>query len=290
MRGGIIRPIVMDETKKKPQATKQPVPDEKWVELLGTAPGSTPTGVTTYVGLLRQNPEDPNSYQLYQTLDMGACLHIQKDDVVHIEELPPDRSPFGSLGGARIFVRKGGKIKSVRTFTGTFEAGADDFDLDIRLGARKPLASSGTLECAPTIPETGCGDACDNLPPFSDPDVGPCHTVPKLVCGATAGANCTIQTCAGCPPTGQATCQCTPPTHTNCNNTCIITNCGTCETCATNCGTCQTCATNCGTCQTCHTNCGTCQAHTCATRCGQPTCVACTHVVTRCPGQNCQIP
>ncbi len=280
----------MDDSDKKAPSTN--APNESWVERLGAGTSKTPPGVTSYVGLLRQSPGDPTLYELYRTLDMSSCLHIGKTDVVHIDELAADKSPFGSLGGSRVFVRRGAKIVSVKTKTSTFEAGSGDFDLDIRLGRKVPSASSGTLECAPTIPDTGCGDACENQPPFSDPDVGPCHTL-NTMCGCTN--QCTLETC-GCPPTGQPTCQCNQPTRTNCPQTCIITNCGTCETCATNCGTCQTCATNCGTCQTCatncgtcHTDCGTCQAHTCATKCGQETCVACTHVVTRCPGR-CQVP
>jgi hypothetical protein len=282
----------MEDPKKKTPPASKSAPNEKWLERLGVSSGEAPGGIAVYVGLLRQNPADDSQYQLYQTLDMRSCLHIGKADVVHIEELAADKSPFGSLGGARVFVRAGSKIQSVRTSTNTFEAGADDFDLDIRLGPLSPRATSSTAACGnPSVPETQCGDACNTLPPFSDPDVGPCHTVPQTICGCTA--KCTIDTC-GCPPTGQPTCQCNPPTaRTNCAQTCILTNCGTCQTCntcATNCGTCQTChtcATNCGTC---NTHCGTCAANTCATKCGQPTCIACTHVHTRCPGQTCQIP
>src|SRR6516225_6971819 len=117
----------MDESKKK--LPPKDAPDERWVERLGAERGKTPPGVTTYVGLLRQSPDDPKSYQLYRTLDMSSCLHIEKADVVHIEELAPDKSPFGSLGGARVFVRRGAKVVSVRTATSTFEAGEDEFDL-----------------------------------------------------------------------------------------------------------------------------------------------------------------
>ena len=194
----------MDESKKKTPPTN--APDEAWVERLGAKTSKTPPGVISYVGLLRQSPDDPTSYELYRTLDMASCLHIPKADVLHIEELTADKSPFGSLGGARVFVRRGAKIVSVRTAKKTFEAGTDDFDLDVRLGRKGRFATSGTLECTPTIPDTGCGDACENQPPFSDPDVGPCHTL-QTACGCTA--QCTIETC-GCPPTGQPTCQCHP--------------------------------------------------------------------------------
>ena len=146
----------------------------------------SPQGVTSYVGLLRQSPNDDDAYELYLGLDMRSHLRIQKADVVHWENLSPEKSPFGSLGGCRVLVRKGARITSVRTATSTFESGAsDDFDLDIRLGAR---ASAGTGGGNQTIPETGCGTDCDTIPPFSDPDAG-CKTVPATFCGCTAAVH-----------------------------------------------------------------------------------------------------
>jgi hypothetical protein len=260
----------MDESKKGDRSNK-PTPNEKWVERLGGQGAETPTGVRTYVGLIRQSPSDPNVYHLYLTLDMGSSLHIQKQDVVHLEDLPPDQSPFGSLGGSRVYVRVGAKIKSVRTATSTFEAGAaDEFDLDIRLGPRATGGGGGPQ----TIPDTGCGQQCETIPPFTDPDVGPCKTSPVTFCGCTQ--QCTLDTCV-CPPTaGGKTC------GVNCQITrafTCVTNCGTCKTCQTQCGTCRT---NCGTCQT---QCGTC--HTCQTKCGGETCVACTHIFTQCNQHTC---
>jgi hypothetical protein len=275
----------MDEEKKKGDPQK-PSHDEKWVEKLSAAKGGTPAGVTTYVGLLRESPADNTAYHLYLTLDMGSYLQIQKDDVLHLENLPPDKSPFGSLGGARVYVRLGATVKSIRTSTNTFSAGAaDEFDLDIRLGGRRTATGGGGGP--QTIPDTGCGPDCGNIPPFTDPDSATCNT-----CAFTCvGCPDTINTCP-CPPTGGGfTCFpiCRPITR---SFTCV-TNCGTCNTCATNCGTCntcQTCRTNCGTCQT---QCGTCQ--TCQTRCGQETCIACTHIFTECnqhtcgPGRGCGV-
>jgi hypothetical protein len=274
----------MDE-KKKGDSDK-PAPDEKWVERLRSTGGGTPTGVTTYVGLLRQSPADSNAYHLYLTLDMGSYLQIQKDDVLHLENLTPDKSPFGSLGGSRVYVRLGAQVKSVRTSTSSFSAGApDEFDLDIRLGGR-PQRATGGGGGPQTIPDTGCGPDCDTIQPFTDPDSATCNT-----CAFTCqGCPNTIDTCP-CITQGGATCApiCQPITR---GFTCL-TNCGTCNTCQTNCGTCntcQTCRTNCGTCQT---QCGTC--HTCRTRCGQETCRACTHIFTECnqhtcgPGRGCGV-
>ena len=134
----------MDDAGKKGERNKQLSGYEKWVEKLAPKPGQTPTGVSTFVGLLRQSPSDPDAYELFQTLDMGSSLQIRKEDVVHLEDLASDKSPFGALGGSRVYVRVGATITSLRTSTSTFTAGAsapDDFDLDIRLGARPALRS-----------------------------------------------------------------------------------------------------------------------------------------------------
>jgi len=267
----------MDDSKKKGAGKSSP--DESWVDKLD-ARGASPQGVTSYVGLLRQSPSDDDTYELYLGLDMRSHLRIQKADVVHWENLSPEKSPFGSLGGCRVLVRKGARITSVRTATSTFESGAaDDFDLDIRLGARASVGTGGGNQ---TIPDTGCGAECETIPPFSDPDAG-CNTVPATFCGCTG--QCTIDTCPCIPTQAGKTCgancqftksfTCTCPTQFF--GTCQ-TNCGTCNT---NCGTC---ATQCGTCAT---HCGTCRVNTCNTKCGQETCVACTHIFTQCNQHGC---
>ncbi|MEP6600706.1 MAG: hypothetical protein ABJB49_02715 [Nitrospirota bacterium] len=265
----------MDEGKKKGNRAGKPAPNQTWVERLGVQGAETPTGVTSYVGLLRKSPNDESVYELYLGLDMGSCLHIQKADVVHWEDLPQDRSPFGSLGGCRVYVRDGAKVKSVRTATTTFESRpspADEFDLDVRLGSRAAFASTGGNQ---TIPDTGCGNACATLPPFTEG----CLTNPPNFCGGNLTLQCTIDLCF--PTAGGKTC----------GVNCQITRAFTCNTCPTNCGTCATncgtCATNCGTCAT---HCGTCRVNTCNTKCGQETCIACTHIFTQCNQHGCHSP
>ncbi|MGH7459976.1 MAG: hypothetical protein ACREMA_02970 [Longimicrobiales bacterium] len=255
----------MDDSGKKRDRGDNSVPDETWVQRLGGA------GVITYVGLLRQNPSDDDLYDLYLNLDMRSCLQIRKEDVVHWENLPPEKSPLGSLGGARLYVRLGATIRSVRTATNSFEAGAgDEFDLDIRLGAaRRARAASDDL----TIPDTGCGPACATIPPFTFPEG----------CGEVATLQCPTFDPLGCIPTqkGFSVCICGPFTQGICGVTRGFT-------CATNCGTCQTNCGTCQTCQTCRTNCGTC--NTCNTRCGQETCGPCnTHLFTECNQNTCNI-
>jgi hypothetical protein len=264
----------MPDGRKKSDAGK---PDETWVDRLG-GKGSKLTGVTSYVGLLRESPDDASAYELYLGLDMRSYLQIKKEDVAHWEDLPKEKSPFGSLGGCRVYVRHGATIRSVRTTSRTFETGAaDEFDLDIRLGPRAALAAPGDNQ---TIPDTGCGAACETIPPFTDPDAGGCQVIT-----AFNTCNCTVF---------NGTCPCIPTEQgKTCGVNCQITRsftctCNTCQTCQTNCGTC---ATNCGTCATqcgtCNTNCGTCRVNTCNTKCGQETCGPCTHIFTQCNQHGC---
>jgi hypothetical protein len=264
----------MPDNKKKSEGVGKS-PDSSWVDHLGGQGATAPTGVTPYVGLLRESPDDESMYQLYLGLDMRSCLYIQKADVAHWEDLPKEKSPFGSLGGSRVYVKDGAKIKSVRTTATTFESGAvDEFDLDIRLGSRSGFAAAGNQ----TIPETGCGAACETIPPFTDPDV--CQVATGF---ATCDRACTINDTCVCPPTrGGKTC------GVNCQITRAFTcTCHTLQTCNTNCGTCQTCATCATQCGTCATHCGTCRVNTCNTKCGQETCVACTHIFTQCNQHGC---
>ncbi len=254
-----------DNRKKGDSGGKSP--DESWVDRLAGRGSAAPAGVTPYIGLLRQSPDDESVYQLYLGLDMRSCLYIQKADVVHWEDLPKESSPFGSLGGSRVYVRNGARIKSVRTTATMFESGAtDEFDLDIRLGSRAAATGGGQL----TIPDTGCGQQCETIPPFTDPAA--CQQLT-----AQNTCNCTLNDTCICPPTqGGKTC------GVNCQVTRAFTcTCQTCATCNTNCGTCQT------QCGTCNTQCGTCRVNTCATKCGQETCGPCTHIFTQCNQHGC---
>ena len=60
----------MDDPARKATAANSSPAHEKWVEKLAPKPGQAPTGVRTFVGLLRQSPSDPEAYELFQTLDM----------------------------------------------------------------------------------------------------------------------------------------------------------------------------------------------------------------------------
>ena len=262
---------------KKPGGS-QPQEDPIVSRLMG---GGTPTGVISYTGLLAKSAREGH-WILHLTLDMGTTVEIKQEDILHTEQLPAERSPFGSLGGTRVFVRKGATVTTTRSVSSTHPAGShrpDDFDLDIRLGARgaRPLVSKA--QCFGTEDGTTCAAECGGE---GTGDADTCLTC--VSCGGTC-----IHTCNTCRT------DCFGATCDTCKTQCGQATCVTCHTCQTKCGqatcaaTCQTCQTNCGqatcqTCQTCQTKCNQVTCHTCDTLCKQATCVtcetchACTHV------------
>jgi hypothetical protein len=256
---------------KKGGDAPQPLQEENILSRLRSGASQTPAGLTSYVGLLGRSSKE-GKWLLYLTLDMSRHVEIREEDIVHSEQLPPERSPFGTLGGTRVFVKKGAQVTSTRTVSRSYNAGEDDFDLDVQLGAAS--VPKPKLPCEGTGGDTTCAAECPG------PGTGDAQTCLTCVsCQGTCGATC--HTC-----------------RTDCGATCDTckTQCGqpTCQTCHTHCGTCQTCHTNCGTCQTCATQCGTCQTqcnqatcHTCQTQCQQHTCVTCRTECATCPGDTC---
>lgn len=223
--------------KKSPGGPQQPLQEESIVARLKSASGGELAGLTSYTGLLGRSSK-AGCWLLYPTLDMSTSLEIQESDIVHSESLAPEQSPFGGLGGTRVFVRKGAQVTSSRTVSRTSQAGAgDEFDLDVRVGqpASRRLGDQTAFCITGGFCSEGirCSDTCQTH----------CNT-----CGTTCPQFNTCQTC----PTQCGTCQTCPGQ-------------ATCQTCETNCGTCHT---NCGTCQT---FCGTCPGDTCVA-CTHATC------------------
>jgi len=268
-------------TPEKPENAgpeKRPLQEDRILARLVGGSTSGSTGITTFVGLLGRSPKE-GYWLLYLGLDMSVYVEIREDDIIHSEQLPPDKSPFGSLGGTRIYVKKDAEVITTRTVSRTHKAGAaeDEFDLDIRLGG-----SAGPVLQAPcrgTEFGTTCGADC----PGPTGDGQTCLTCRSCgdTCFRTCADTCRTQ-CDTCPGDTCAR-TCDTCRRTQCGQTCQ-----TCQTCQTQCGTCQTCQTcqtQCGTCQTCRTQCGTCQTcqtcQTCRTQCDTcpgDTCRACTHV------------
>jgi hypothetical protein len=198
------------------------------------ASGTPPVGLAGYTGLLGRGSKE-GYWLLYLNLDMSRSVEIREEDIVHTEQLPPERSPFGSLGGTRVLIKKGAQVTTTASASQTHTAQGDEFDLDIRLDAAQRQAAF------PDTFDTGCtGFRCPT------------------------GANETCLTCASCGGSCRPTCadtcwtQCDQITCFSCDNTC--------NTCRTQCdqptcqATCRTCATQCiqRTCRTCQTQCGPC--------------------------------
>jgi hypothetical protein len=192
--------------KKNPGDPKQPLQEESIVARLTGGSGETPAGVTTYTGLLGRSSRE-GYWLLYPTLDMSTSLEIQEADIVHSEPLPPEQSPFGGLGGTRVFVRKGAQVTTTRTVSRASQAGGgDEFDLDIQVGGP---ASGQTSILAPITIEPICNTE---------------------FCTRTCNTRCNQFTCNTCPTRcNQATCQLTCTCNTQCNQ-------ATCNTCQTRCG------------------------------------------------------
>ena len=254
-----------DEKKREKPLRQKPLEEDSIASRI--ANGDIPTGVAAYVGLLTRGAAE-GRWRLYLDLGMTRCIECRDEDVVYSEKLSSEQSPFGSLGGTRVYVKKGAEIVTTRTVSRTFRAGVEDeFDLDIQLGG------PGGVQVAPCF-GTSPGTTC------------------LAECGGGTGAGNTCLTCVSCGDTCFRTCDtcrtlCDQATCDTCNNTC--------NTCRTQCGqaTCQTCQTKCNqatcrTCQTCQTRCGQATCRTCQTQCGQATCETCRTQCDTCPGDTCQ--
>src|SRR5215469_6884025 len=121
--------------------------EEKIFARLQAAAGQGPTGLVSFTGLLGSSSK-AGYWRLYLGLDMSKYVEIKETDIVHTEQLPADRSPFGSLGGTQVFVKQDAQVTVTQCSSNTQDAGAasDEFDLDIRLGAgaRKVALLPGT--------------------------------------------------------------------------------------------------------------------------------------------------
>jgi hypothetical protein len=179
----------MAEKKDAGSPEKPHLQEDAIIARLVSGSSQAPVGLTSFVGLLRRSAT-PGRWLLYPSLDMNLSVEIAEEDIVHSEPLPAEKSPFGSLGGTRIFVKKGAEVTTTRTVSHTQAAGAagDEFDLDIRLGGgagRTPLATR-------TAVGVGVGGTCET-----------CRTQCATVC---PGGTC--QTC-GATQCNQATCHAT---------------------------------------------------------------------------------
>ena len=199
---------------KKSNAPGKPQ-EEPILARLKSGSSQTPTGVTSFVGLLGRSPK-PGYWLLYTSLDMSRSVEIQEADIVHSEQLASDQSPFGSLGGTRVFVKQDAQVTTTRAASQTqdaSEAAGDEFDLDIRLGSAGP-ASPREMFTRATCPRQTCKTECVQHTCVT------CNTC-NTQCGQHTCANTCANTCAGhtcggaCRNTVHTFCGCeTQPGHT----------------------------------------------------------------------------
>lgn len=210
-------------------------------------------GVICYTGLVARSSRDGH-WLIYLRLDMSLCVEVHQEDIVHTEHLSPEKSPFGSLGGSRVYVRKGSQVTITRTRSSTQLAGQpyDEFDLDVRLAT--PAQRGGQGQGPNTDVFNTCGAECGGFDPGTDNtcfactyDFFQCQGT-DYTCYQTCLPTCYL-TCQNCGPTGIYACM---KTHQTCNQAtchtcglrCTVVTCVTCHRCRFNPGT-ATCAGTC---------------------------------------------
>jgi hypothetical protein len=200
------------------------------------------------VGRLRPEPGDPairtrsldgfwgdsdrSGYaRLYLTRDLSVYAEFRFENVVVTTEIPEERAPFVGEKSTHIELPSDANVDITHS---RLAGDIDEFDLDIRLGARTRFASvgyasSGPNECTKAEDDTDfpCGHTCD---PF----------LCKTFVGPGGGQ---------CPDGGNG------GGSNDCTDTCV-----TCETCETQCAPCYS--------EYGHTACGTCYTDPGQTECG----------------------
>jgi hypothetical protein len=177
---------------------------DPYVERLRPDPSQPPEAVRILEGLLGDS--DREGYKrLYFTRELDHHAEFRTEDVVFSEPIPSDQPPFLGQRATRVGIRREATIEYTRLRT---PRPADEFDLDVRLGAPDvSLAAPGELGAEAerrrcTAWETGC-----NTQP---PPRGHC---PRMVtkdgatcrgssCGCTRGGEWTCVTCPTCDPKG----------------------------------------------------------------------------------------
>ena len=231
-------------------------PQDPLVRRLRPDPSTPPEPTKVLEGVLGDS-DRPGYRRLYFTAELDYYAEFRGEDVLAMQDIPPERDPFVGEEGTRVTLRRDAPVD----YTHASRARPmDEFDLDVRLAGL-----AGTSALAP--PDTWEAECPGDTWGCPGPGGG----------GGTGVTICKGKTCVDwCDDLTDA------PTCQTCKTKCGT--CGTCNTCQTKCGqpTCVTCATLCNqqTCQTCQTKCGqaTCQTchqatcQTCKTKCGQWTC------------------
>ena len=230
--------------------TKRPA--DPFVAARISDPTAGPPATLSLVGLLGDSDRDGRR-RLYLNTSLDYWVEFRTEDVVAVEDVGPDQTPFQGLDATRVTLVRSASVDYVHSRP----AGDDPFAVQPRSASLMRLDDAETWEAECPGPSWG---GC--------PTDFACPTNNECPSGWTV-----------CKP---RTCNCTDVTCETCANgaTCRGTCQDTCRTCATACGTCNTCANTCvGTCaNTCAATCRTCGA-TCRATCNADIC----ETLVRCP-------
>jgi hypothetical protein len=205
------------------------------VDQLRPEPSAPPSDVVILEGLAGKSDREGWA-RLYFNRTLTYYAEFRREDIVFTEAIPPEQAPMVGLKATRVGIKKDAVIEYTRT---TRAKAADEFDLDVQLGATPQLNANLSLSIGVCTQPFGCQT--------------------DQTCGCGTGATCHRVTCAD-------TCERGCETRDTCNQV-------TCNTCATNCEqTCGICPTEGRTCRTCQTQCNQATCQTCQTHC------VCTHV------------
>ena len=250
-------------------------PEDPFVRSNRAAGGGAPIVLAGLLG----DSERAGSRRLYLTTGLDYFVEFRTEDVVGVEDVPPDQPPFPGLDATRVNLIPGASVDWVRRgtpggsdpwllqaredivlprFPETWEArcpgvthhfGESDFDRCNGLAG----TTGGVFGPLPTA-ATRCGEAtCATC------RQGTCVTCGRGTCVTCEGVGCVTQP-ATCQTCGRATCE---PGRTGGVQTGDVSCAGTCD------DTCATCWETClGTCVSCRGTCDATCANTCADTCG----------------------
>lgn len=223
-------------------------PQDPHVERLRPDPAQPAQQTVVLVGFLGDS-DRPGRRRLYFTEQLDYYAEFRTDDVVSLNPVSAEESPFPGHEGTEVILKRDATIEYTHTRT---PRPVDEFDLDVRLG------SAGTAAALPFPTRATC-DTCrtDCFGRTCDTCLRTCDTCQTQCNQATCAPTCA--TCAT--RCNQATCA---PTCATCATQCNQATCVTCQTCDTQCNqptcarTCDTCGRTCVTCDTCNPHVFTC--------------------------------
>ncbi|MFD8595955.1 hypothetical protein ACFV1L_13210 [Kitasatospora sp. NPDC059646] len=216
-------------------------------------PAEPPTRTITLSGLLGDS-DRAGHRRLYFNKQLDYYAEFASSDVLSVRTVGTGQPPFVGLEATEVTLRRNATVRFTQVETATPE---DEFDLDLRLGARPPRAQP-VQPLAPQTWEAECpGPTFGGCPTdFGCATEGDCPTG-FTVCKPRTCQGATCDTCRGntCQTCGQGTC------HTCGEATCRTCDQATCATCqGATCHTCDTCAhQTCVTCETCNPHLPTCR-------------------------------